>query len=62
MTDNGIMMPLSTLQNLTSNEEKVSDVLVKVTDNANVTSVSNSITYAYPNQLTTSTAAFQRIE
>jgi len=57
MTDNGIMMPLSTLQNLTSNQNKVSDVLVKVTDNANVTTVSNTITNAYPNQLSTSTAA-----
>ena len=57
MTDNGIMMPLSTLQNLTNNQNKVSDVLVKVTDNANVTTVSNTITNTYPNQLTTSTAA-----
>ena len=57
MTDNGIMMPLSTLQNLTSNQNKVSEVLVKVTDNANVTTVSNTITNAYPNQLSTSTAA-----
>ncbi|ADZ09746.1 protein of unknown function DUF214 [Methanobacterium lacus] len=59
MTDNGIMMPLSTLQNLTSNQDKVSSVLVKVTDNANVTTVSNTIQDAYPNQLTTSTAADQ---
>ena len=57
MTDNGIVMPLSTLQNLTSNQNKVSNVLVKVTDNANVTTVSNTITNAYPNQLSTSTAA-----
>ncbi len=57
MTDNGIMMSLSTLQNLTSNQNKVSEVLVKVTDNANVTTVSNTITNAYPNQLSTSTAA-----
>ena len=57
MTDNGIVMPLSTLQNLTSNQNKVSEVLVKVTDNANVTTVSNTITNAYPNQLSTSTAA-----
>jgi putative ABC transport system permease protein len=45
------------LQDLTTNQNKVSDVLVKVTDNANVTTVSNTITNAYPNQLTTSTAA-----
>ena len=37
MTDNGILMPLSTLQNLTNNDGKVSNILVKVTDNANVT-------------------------
>ncbi len=57
MTDNGIMMPLSTLQNLTSNDGKVSNILVKVTDNANVTTVSQSIENAYPNQLSTTTAA-----
>jgi putative ABC transport system permease protein len=57
MTDNGIFMPLSTLQNLTSNDGKVSNILVKVTDNANVTTVSNSITSAYPNELSTTTAA-----
>ena len=57
MTDNGILMPLSTLQNLTNNNGKVSNVLVKVTDNANVTTVSNSITSAYPNELSTTSAA-----
>src|SRR5664279_1340532 len=57
MTDNGILMPLSTLQNLTSNDGKVSNILVKVTDNANVTTISNSITSAYPNELSTTTAA-----
>ncbi len=59
MVDNGIMMPLSTLQNLTSNQDQVSSVLVKVNDNANVTTVSNTIQDTYPNQLTTSTAADQ---
>ena len=59
ITDAGIMMPLSTLQNLTSNQNKVSDILVKVTDNANVTTVSQSIENAYPNQLSTTTAADQ---
>lgn len=59
MMDNGIIMPLSTLQNITNNQNKVSSVLVKVTDNANVTTVSNTIQNAYPNQLTTSTAADQ---
>ncbi len=56
ITDAGIMMPLSTLQNITSNQNKVSNILVKVTDNANVTTVSQSIENAYPNQLTTTTA------
>jgi putative ABC transport system permease protein len=59
ITDAGIMMPLSTLQNLTSNQNKVSDILVKVTDNANVTTVSQSIENTYPNQLSTTTAADQ---
>ncbi|MTK63572.1 MAG: ABC transporter permease [Methanobacterium sp.] len=59
MMDNGIVMPLSTLQNLTSNQDKVSSILVKVTDNANVTTVSNTIQDSYPNQLSTSTAADQ---
>jgi len=59
LTDAGIIMPLATLQNLTSNQNKVSDILVKVTDNANVTTVSNEINNAYPNQLTTTTAADQ---
>ncbi len=57
ITDAGIVMPLSTLQNLTNNNNKVSDILVKVTDNANVTTVSQSIENAYPNQLSTTTAA-----
>jgi putative ABC transport system permease protein len=56
ITDAGIYMPLSTLQNLTSNDNKVSAILVKVTDNANVTTVSQNIEAAYPNQLTTTTA------
>lgn len=56
ITDAGIYMPLSTLQNLTSNDNKISAILVKVTDNANVTTVSQNIESAYPNQLTTTTA------
>ncbi len=56
ITDAGIMMSLSTLQNLTSNEDKVSNVLVKVTDNANVTTVSKTIEDTYPNELSTTTA------
>jgi putative ABC transport system permease protein len=56
ITDAGIMMSLSTLQNLTSNEDKVSNILVKVTDNANVTTVSKTIEDTYPNELSTTTA------
>lgn len=56
MTDGGIMMSLSTLQNLTSNQNKVSNILVKVTDNANVTTVSQTIESTYPNQVSTTTA------
>jgi putative ABC transport system permease protein len=56
MTDGGIMMSLSTLQNLTSNQNKLSNILVKVTDNANVTTVSQTIESTYPNQVSTTTA------
>jgi putative ABC transport system permease protein len=59
MTDGGAFMSLDTLQNLTSNEGKVSDIAVKAADNANVTTVSQSIQNAYPNQLTATTAADQ---
>jgi putative ABC transport system permease protein len=57
LTDGGIYMSLSTLQNLTSNQNKVSNVLVKVKENANVTDVSKTIEDAYPNELSTTTAA-----
>jgi putative ABC transport system permease protein len=59
ITDSGGFMALNTLQNLTSNDGKVSDIAVKVADNANVTTVSQSIKNAYPNQLTATTAADQ---
>ncbi len=58
-TDGGAFMSLNTLQNLTSNDGKISEIAVNVTDNANVTSVSQAIQNAYPNQLTTTTAADQ---
>ncbi|MGP8022657.1 MAG: ABC transporter permease [Methanobacterium sp.] len=57
ITDSGGFMSLNTLQNLTSNDGKVSDIAVKVADNANVTTVSQAIQNAYPNQLSTTTAA-----
>ncbi len=59
MTDGGAFMSLNTLQNLTSNDGKISDIAVKATDNANVTIVSQAIQNAYPNQLTATTASDQ---
>lgn len=57
--DAGIFMSLNTLQNLTSNPNKVSNIYVKVNDNADVTQVSESIANTYPNELSTTTAADQ---
>lgn len=59
MSDAGAYVSLSKLQNLTSNDNKITAISVKVTDNANVTEVSNRIADKYPNELTTSTAADQ---
>ncbi len=56
-TDRAAYMSLNTLQNLTSNDGKVSAIAINVTDNANVTTVSQAIQNAYPNQLTATTAA-----
>ena len=53
MTDGGAYMSLSKLQNLTSNTNKISNLEVKVDDNANVTQVSQAITNAYPSLATT---------
>ncbi|MEN6290840.1 MAG: ABC transporter permease [Methanobacterium sp.] len=58
MTDGGAYMSLSKLQNLTSNTNKISNIEVKVDDNANVTQISQAITNAYSN-LATSTALDQ---
>ncbi|MEL7670494.1 ABC transporter permease [Methanobacterium sp.] len=57
--DAGAFMPLNTLQNLTSNDGKISTIAVKVTENANVTEVSQHIEDEYPNELSTVTAADQ---
>jgi len=56
--DAGAYMSLSTLQNLTGNDEKVSNIVVKVDENANVTQVGQSIENNY-NDLTATTAADQ---
>ena len=57
ITDGGAFMSLSTLQNLTSNTDKISSVAVKINSNANATEVSKTIEDAYPNELSTTTAA-----
>lgn len=57
--DNEAFTSLNTLQNLTNNQGKISDIAVKVADNANASTVSQSIQNAYPNQLTATTALDQ---
>jgi len=57
MTDAGAFMSLSTLQNLTNNDNQVSSIAVKIDENANATEVSEAIETAYPNELSTTTAA-----
>lgn len=57
--DMGSFMSISKLQNLTSNQNKVSTIVVKVNDNANVTQVSQTIQNTYPNDLSATTAADQ---
>jgi putative ABC transport system permease protein len=59
MTDGGAFMSLDTLQNLTNNNNRISNILVKINDSANVTEVSNTIQDTYPNELNTTTAAAQ---
>jgi putative ABC transport system permease protein len=59
ITDGAAYMPLETLQNLTGNQNKVSNIAVKIDNNANITQVGNSIGEAYPNELSTTTAADQ---
>ena len=59
ISDAGAYVSLVKLQNITSNDNKISSIVVKVTDNANVTQVSNRIADKYPNEFTTSTAADQ---
>lgn len=59
MLDMGSFVPLSTLQNLTSNVDKVSMIEVKVNENVNSTEVSQAILNTYPNDLSATTAADQ---
>jgi putative ABC transport system permease protein len=59
ITDAGGFMSLNKLQNLTSSQNTVSTIAVKVDNNASVDSVSQSIQNTYPNELNTTTAADQ---
>jgi putative ABC transport system permease protein len=56
MTDAGVFMSLTTLQNLTSNNNTVSTIAVKINQDANTTEVSKSIETSYPNELSTTSA------
>ncbi|MCE5215003.1 MAG: ABC transporter permease [Methanobacterium sp.] len=56
VTDSLAFVSLTTLQNLTNAQGKITIVAVKIDTGANATNVANNITNAYPNQLTTTTA------
>jgi putative ABC transport system permease protein len=55
VTDAVAFCSLTTLQNITNAQGKITIVAVKVDSNSNVTTVANAINNAYPNQLTTTT-------
>ncbi len=57
--DGGAYLSLTKLQNLTGDQGKITTMAVKISDNANITQVSNSIGVTYPNELSTTTAADQ---
>ena len=59
ITDAGGFVSLNKLQNLTSSQNTVSSIAVKVDNNASVDSVSQTIQNTYPNELNTTTAADQ---
>lgn len=59
MQDAGAFVSLNNLQDLTSTDSEVSTIAVKVTDNANVTDVSQRIENTYSDELSTTTAADQ---
>lgn len=56
VTDSVAFVSLTTLQNMTNAQGKITIIAVKVNTGANATNVANNITNAYPNQLTTTTA------
>ena len=59
ITDAGAYVSLNKLQDLTNSENEVTTIAVKINDNANVTEVGNAIENAYPDELSTTTAADQ---
>lgn len=59
MQDAGASISLNNLQDLTSTDNEVSTIAVKVADNANVTDVSQRIENTYSDELSTTTAADQ---
>jgi putative ABC transport system permease protein len=56
MDDNGIVMSLSKLQNLTGNSGQISLILVKAGDNVDSSDLADTIEKKYTNELTTSTS------
>ncbi len=56
MDDQGVVMSLSKLQNLTGDTDKVSLILVKAADGTSATDLSNTIEQKYSNELSTSTS------
>jgi putative ABC transport system permease protein len=56
ITDSLAFTSLTTLQNLTNAQGKLTIVAVKIDSNANATQVANAITNAYPTELDTTTA------
>lgn len=59
ISDAGAYISLNKLQDLTDSEDKVSTIAVKINENANATEVGNAIENAYPDELSTTTAADQ---
>ncbi|MDD1775073.1 MAG: ABC transporter permease [Methanobacterium sp.] len=59
VTDSLAFTSLTTLQNLTNAQGKLTIVAVKIDSNANATQIANAITNAYPTELDTTTATQQ---
>lgn len=54
--DNGVVMPLAKLQNLTNNTGQISLILVKADNGTDASNLATTIQNRYPNELTTSTS------